>query len=82
MKRIRLFQKVLEGLRDGLSITFNRSNIAFGDDFLIFNEAHPEITVTFRRPGDLWWMYFDCDEPMLLEDAPTEFLESICRNLP
>jgi hypothetical protein len=80
-KRIKLFSKVLEKLHDGLSITFNRSNIAFGDDFLIFNELHPEVTVTFKRHGDLWWGHFDGDEPMLLEDVPTEFLESILKNI-
>lgn len=81
MKRIKLFDKVLSGLRDGMAITFNRGNVAFGDDFLIFSSS-VEITVTFRLRGDLWWVDFDGEDTMLLEDVPTSFLESIIKNMP
>lgn len=80
-KRIKLFDKILTSLKDGMKITFNRSNIAFGDDFLIFSPPCTEQTITFRRHGDLWVLVFDADEPMLLENAPTSFFENIVKNL-
>lgn len=79
--RINLFDECFRKLEDGLTIAFNRGNIAFGDDFLILADYRPEIKVTFKRRGDLWWCYFDGDEPMLFEEVPTSFLESIVKNI-
>lgn len=81
MKRYKLFSQLLSKLTNGLTITFNRHNVAFGDDFLIFGPARPEQKITFRRHGDLWYIFFEDDEPMLLEDAPDSFFESILKNI-
>ena len=75
-----LFSTVLKKLPDGKTITFTEDNIAEGDDFLIFS-AYKSITVTFKQPNDLWWVLFDNDEPMLLEDVPNSFLRSILKNI-
>ena len=74
------FGEVLRQLREGMAITFTKENIAEGDDFLIFS-ASDSITVTFKQPNDLWWVLFDGDEPMLLENVPDSFLRSILKNI-
>ena len=76
-----LFEKVLGKLKEGLSITFTKDNVAKGDNFLILGCGYDSCTVTFKRPGDLWWVCFSNDEPMLLENVPDCFLRSILKNL-
>ena len=75
-----LFEQVLEKIHDGLQITFNRSNVAEGDDFLIFS-ASKSCTVTFHTKHVPYWLDFDNDEPMRLEDVPESFLRSILKNI-
>lgn len=74
-----LFTQVLNKIKDGMSITFTPNNVAWGDDFLIFS-ATKKIKVTFKDFG-LWYVLFDEDEPMLLEDCPESFYESILKNI-
>ena len=76
-----LFWKVLEKTRDGMKITFTPNNIADGDNFLIFS-ANKEITATIHRNRVPYWVEFDCDEPILLEDCPESFYKSILKNIP
>ncbi len=81
MRDYQLFGQVLSQLKEGMSITFTRNNIADGDDFLILGCGYDSCTVTFKRPGDLWWVCFDNDEPVLLENCPDSFLRSIIKNI-
>ena len=74
-----LFSRVLSKIKDGMSITFTLDNVAEGDDFLILYPDRP-CKVTFKRFG-LWYVLFDGDEPMLLEDCPESFYESILKNI-
>lgn len=74
-----LFSKVLGKLKDGMEITFTPKNVAWGDNFLIFS-ACKKIKVTFKNFG-LWYVLFDGDEPMLLENCPESFYESILKNI-
>lgn len=74
-----LFSEVLGKLKDGMEITFTPKNVAYGDNFLIFS-AYKKIKVTFKNFG-LWYVLFDGDEPMLLENCPDSFLESILKNI-
>ena len=74
-----LFSEVLDKIQDGMTIIFTPYNVAWGDDFLIFS-ATKEIKVTFKNFG-LWYVLFDGDEPMLLEDCPESFFESILKNI-
>ena len=76
-----LFSSVLGKLREGLTITFTKENIAPGDNFLILGCGYDHCTVSFHRPGGLWWVCFDNDEPMLLENCPDSFLRSIFKNI-
>ena len=75
-----LFSEVLNKIKDGMEITFTPKNVAWGDDFLIFS-AYKKIKITFRQFGDLWYVLFNGDEPMLLEDCPESFYESILKNI-
>lgn len=78
-----LFDKVLDIIYSSdkdLEITFTPENVAEGDRFLIFS-AYKQIKCTFKRSGGgLLWVLFDCDEPILLEDCPDSFYESIIKN--
>lgn len=76
-----LFSEVLNKIYDGMSITFTPKNVAYGDRFLIFS-AYKKIKVTFHTKGVPYWIDFDGDEPMRLEDCPESFFESILKNLP
>ncbi len=74
-----LFEKALDLIKDGMSIVFTPKNVAWGDDFLIFS-AYKKIKVTFRWHS-LLWVEFDGDDPMLLENCPDSFFESIIKNI-
>ena len=76
-----LFCEVLRKLREGMTISFTKENIAEGDEFLILGCGYDSCIVTFKRPSDLWWVCFDNDEPMLLENVPDSFLRSILKNI-
>ncbi len=77
------FSKVLNLLNkkgSGFKIKFNENNVADGDDFLIFSywkEIECEFTCGW---SGVWRVSFDGDEPMLLEDCPDSFFESILKN--
>lgn len=75
-----LFSQVLDVIYDGMKITFTPQNVAWGDHFLIFNKYRPSQTITFHTKSVPYWIDFDGDEPMLLEDCPDSFFESIIKN--
>lgn len=75
-----LFDEVLDAIHDGMQITFTPDNVAYGDDFLIFNKYRPSQTITFHTNRVPYWIDFDGDEPMRLEDCPDSFFESILLN--
>ena len=74
-----LFSQVLDVIYDGMKITFTPENVAWGDNFLIFS-AYKSCTVTFHTNSVPFWTDFDNDEPMLLENCPESFFESILLN--
>ena len=80
MRDYDLFSQVIGKLKDGMKITFTPKNVAFGDTFLIFSCCKKQ-TVTFHTKYVPYWIEFDGDEPMLLEDAPDSFYRSILKNL-
>lgn len=76
-----LFARVLNKICEGMTITFTENTIAEGDSFLILGCGYDKCEVSFHCHGGLWWVYFDNDEPMLLEDVPDSFLRSILKNI-
>ena len=81
-QRHTLFSKVLNGIKNGMKITFTPKNVVEYNDFLIFNGDDDETTVTFHTNNVPFWIEFSNDEPMRLEDVPTSFLASILKNIP
>ena len=75
-----LFGQVLDKIYDGLKITFTPKNVVPWDHFLLFG-YYKKHTVTFHTKSAPFWLEFDGDEPMLLENVPDSFLESILLNL-
>lgn len=76
-----LFGQVLDKIYDGLKITFTPKNVAYGDRFLLFNSYRRKQTITFHTNSVPYWIDFDGDEPMLLEDCPDSFYRSILQNV-
>lgn len=75
-----LFSEVLGKIKDGMKISFTENNVAHDDDFLIFSYRKKQ-TVTFHTKSVPYWIEFDGDEPMLLENVPNSFLRSILQNI-
>ena len=79
-ERAKLFGEVMTAITDGMSIVFTPDNVDAGDDFLIFS-AYKSIKVTFHKNRVPFWVEFEGDEPMLLENCPTSFFRSILKNI-
>ena len=78
---VELFMAVLNGLTNGLEITFTKDNVDKEDDWLNLR-TYPEITAKFTKTkSGIWWVTFDGDERMMLENCPNSFLRSIYKNL-
>ena len=76
-----LFERVLSNIKDGMEITFSKENVAQGDRFLILY-GDRKIKVKFNRQGwGIWYVVFDGDERMKLEDCPESFYKSILKNI-
>lgn len=80
MCRHDLFNQVLDRIKDGMEITFTPQNVAEGDNFLIFSACRKQ-TITLHTNRVPFWIEFDGDEPMRLEDCPTSFFRSILKNI-
>ena len=76
---LKVFRNMKSGYGNGIDLTFTPKNVAFGDHFLIFS-AYKSCTCHFweTRSG-LIYVDFDGDEPMLLENCPDTFYESIIK---
>ena len=72
--------KVMDKLEDGQTITFTPDNVDGDDDFLNLDD-YPSCTCIFHKSYVPYWVEFDNDEPMLLEDCPDSFYRSILRNI-
>ena len=80
MDRFDYFGQVLDKIKDGMKITFTPKNVADGDNFLLFSACKKQ-TITVHTNGVPFWIEFDGDEPMRLEDCPTSFFRSILKNI-
>ena len=79
-----IFSEVLDALNkkgNNYEITFTKDNVARGDNFLLFYDNRG-ITCKFTRGwSGVWRVWFNEDNPMLLENCPDSFLESILKNI-
>ena len=77
-----LFGELLSKISDGMTITFTKDNVHEDDNFLILGCGYDSCTITLKRcAGGLWVVFFDNDEPMLLENTPVSFWKSILLNV-
>lgn len=76
-----LFCAVMDRIpkKEGITITFTPNNVFPNDRFLIFS-AYKKQKVTIKWKS-LLRVYFDGDNPMLLEEVPESFLRSILLNI-
>lgn len=73
--------KLFNGYMDK-SIVLTEENVHPTDHFLLLgNRAHESITITFKNHGGIIYVYFDCDEPMRLEECPTSFYRTLLKNM-
>lgn len=75
------FGKLLDVIKDGMTITLSQMDCVWGDNFLIFTDYRPYQTITIHTNRVPYWIDFDGDEPMLLEDCPDAFFTTLRRNI-
>ena len=79
------FDSVLTKLYNGWmdkTIVVTKKNVHPSDHFLLLGEfAHKSISISFKNHRGVIWVYFDCDEPMRLEECPTSFLKTLLKNM-
>ena len=83
-RRYDVFDELLNLMRDmnDKSITLTKKDVCDGDNFLIFGFGYDSHTITFKKTrSGIWYLFFDNDEPMLLEECPTLFYETLVKNL-
>ena len=79
-----LFDKVLKKLNgmNGKSITFTKANVHPTDNFILLGYGYDECAITFKKRYDgVWVILFSNDNPILLENCPQCFLETLLLNL-
>lgn len=75
------FSKLLSVIKDGMKITLCQMDCVWGDNFLIFSDYRPYQTITLHTNRVPYWIDFDGDEPMLLEDCPEAFFTTLRKNI-
>ena len=75
-----IFSLLLSKIEDGMTFTLTKKDCAFADDFLIFNKYCRRQTITIHTSCP-YWVEFDGDEPMLLEDCPATFWQTLLLNI-
>lgn len=67
-------------LKDGMTFTLTKKDTAYEDNFLIFSSTNKQV-ITIHMNRVPWWIEFDGDEPMLLENCPTSFYRTLLLNI-
>lgn len=75
------FSKLISLIKDGMSIPLTKKKCVQFDDFLIFNQHRRKQTVTIHCKSVPYWIDFDGDEPMLLEEIPRLFIWTLIKNI-
>lgn len=75
------FMKLLSVLKDGMKFTLRKEDCVDGDRFLIFSNYRPFQTITLHTNCVPFWVEFDGDEPMRLEECPETFFATLRKNI-
>ena len=79
-KRSDIFCALISRLKNGMTFTLTEKDCAPEDDFLIFS-AYDKQVITIHTNRVPYWVEFDTDEPMLLENCPTSFFRTLLQNI-
>ena len=74
------FSELLDLIRDGMTITLTKKDCVPWDNFLIFSACKKQ-TITIHTNCVPYWVEFDGDEPMLLENCPESFFDTLIANI-
>ena len=75
-----IFSLLLSKIEDGMTFTLTKKDCAPFDDFLIFSACRKQV-ITLHTRSVPYWVEFDGDEPMLLENCPITFFQTLLRNI-
>ena len=75
-----IFSLLLSKIEDGMTFTLTKKDCAFADDFLIFSACRKQV-ITLHTRSVPYWVEFDQEEPMLLEDCPITFWQTLLLNI-
>ena len=75
------FSTLLGLIEDGMTFTLTEKSCVPWDDFLIFSGTYPKQVITLHTKYAPYWVEFDGDEPMLLEDCPSSFFDTLIKNI-
>lgn len=73
------FSTLLSLIKDGMTFILNEGN-SIGH-FLLFSDYYPTQTITLHTNCVPYWVEFDGDEPMRLEDCPDCFFDTLILNI-
>lgn len=79
MRNYNLANELYSLIKDGMSLTLREKDCE--DSFLIFNDEEETQTITLHTNRVPYWVEFDKDEPILLEDCPDGFYETLIANI-
>ena len=75
------FSRLLSKIKDGMTFTLTKKDCDPYDSFLIFSKTYPKQTITLHTKYVPYWVEFDGDEPMRLEDCPESFFDTLLLNI-
>lgn len=76
-----IFSTLIDNIKDGMTFVLDEGKTAPFDNFLIFSDFYPEQTITLHTRSVPYWVEFDGDEPMLLENCPVSFFRTLLMNI-
>ena len=75
------FSELLTLIKDGMTFTLTKKDCVPWDSFLIFSRTYPKQVITLHTKYVPYWVEFDGDEPMLLENCPSSFFDTLIANI-
>lgn len=73
------FSTLLSLIKNGMTFTLTEKDTI--GNFLYFSDYYPTQTITLHTNCVPYWVEFDGDEPMLLENCPDSFFDTLIYNI-
>ena len=68
-------------IKDGMTFVLGPRDCAIGDRHLLFSGDSPRQKIVLHTARVPWWVEYDDDEPLRLEDVPTSFCRTLLKNI-